>query len=229
MIILPAPQIDAAATAALWPVPSGNLAVFSPVEGGAYHSPLAVIGLARTTEGFVTIDLVDSAGQVLAQRATQSGTTDYAFFSTALRFTVSDVTSATLNIVEMDLADGAVLSELSVPVTLIPGQRVIDVTAPVVGQLACDQVLVSGYSSTHEANVVLTLLESLGTQLEQMPATGGAFGNYRDFVATFDYTNDQPVPLLVSFEETDASGRFPSIDKTVVPLILYPAYSAVCR
>ena len=75
---------------------------------------------------------------------------------------------------------------------------------------------------------LITLQEPLGSVLEQVPASGGTMGNYRDFVVELAYTTDKAVPLLISLEETDAGDRFPAIDKTVVPAILYPAYSAVC-
>jgi uncharacterized surface protein with fasciclin (FAS1) repeats len=229
LIILPMPQIDLDTAAELWPLPAGNLALFSPVESGGYHSPLVINGLARSAEGFVAIDLVDAQGQVLAQRAAQGGMTDFAFFQTSLRFSVFEVTEATLRIVEMDMADGSILTEVSVPLTLIPGQRVIDVTSPVVGQLACGQVLVGGYSNTFEANVVLTLQTPLGAQLEQLPAMGGTLGVYRDFVTPLAYTGDETAPLLVSLEEQDASGRFPAIDKTVVPFVFVPADDPACQ
>ncbi len=230
VIIVPAPTTanTSANAAHIWSEPNSNIVVFSPVDAGGYHSPVEVIGLSQTAEGNVSINLVRPDGALLGQRTTLGGALDYAFFQTHLRFSVSEVTTATLNVVETDMADGTILTTISVPITLLPGQRVIDVTTPGVGQALCDQILVSAYSNTFEANVVLTLSTPEGEILVDLPATGGTLGTYRDFAMLLPYEIDEATPLLVSVTETDASGRFPSIDQTVVPVTLYPAYSAAC-
>jgi uncharacterized surface protein with fasciclin (FAS1) repeats/LysM repeat protein len=230
VIIVPAPvTLTSDSNAAqLWNDPDSNIALFSPVEEGGYHSPVEVIGLAHTAEGNVEVSLIGPDGALLAQRTTLGGALDYAFFQTHVRFNVQDVTEATLNVIEMDMADGSILTEISVPVTLLPGQRVIDVTTPGVGQAACEPLLVSGYSNTFEANVVLRLTDPDGETLAEVPAMGGTLGVYRDFVTTLPYQVDEGTPVLVSVTETDASGRFPSIDQTVIPVTLYPAYNAAC-
>ena len=228
IIVVPAPAVDDTTATALWDAPEGGIELLSPVAGG-YHSPVEVVGLSQTFEGNLLIVLAAADGTILAERTTAGGTADSAaFFHTSLRFTVDDVTPATLNVVEIDLADGIVLTERSVELVLLPGQRVVDVTTPVVGQTICDEVLVSGYSNTFEANVVLTLRDQGGAEIEQLSASGGTLGTYRDFVASFTTTVDAPTPLLVSLHESDASGRFEQIDATLIPITLYPAGSAEC-
>jgi hypothetical protein len=128
----------------------------------------------------------------------------------------------------MDMADGSMISNFETPITLLPGQRVIDVNSPVVGQAVCNPILVSGYSNTFEANVVLTLSEPSGDVVAQMPTIGGTMGTYRDFAAALPYTVTQATPLLLSVAETDASGILSTIDETVLPVTLYPNYSSAC-
>ena len=230
VIIVPAPvTLNSDSSAAhLWDDPESNIALFSPVAEGGYHSPLEIIGLAHTAEGHIEVTLVGPDGALLAERATLGGALDYAFFQTYVRFNVQDVTEATLNVIEMDMADGSIVTEVGIPITLLPGQRVIDVTTPGVGQAACEPLLVSGYSNTFEANVVLRLTDPNGETLAEVTAMGGTLGVYRDFVTTLPYPVDEGTPVLVSVTETDASGRFPSIDQTVIPVTLYPAYNAAC-
>ena len=50
----------------------------------------------------------------------------------------------------------------------------------------------------------------------------------RDFGATFDFAGDETLALLVTAYEVDASGRFDSLDRTVVPITYYPAGSTAC-
>ncbi|MCC6457588.1 MAG: fasciclin domain-containing protein [Caldilineaceae bacterium] len=228
VIIVTAPVTDATAAAQLWEEPTTNIALFSPVANGGYHSPIEIIGLSRTAEGTIAVNLVGSDGNLLAQRMTLGGAEKYAFFHTDVRFYVPDNTEATLNVLEMDMADGSILSTLETPLTLLPGQRLIDVTSPAVGQAVCDPILVSGYSNTFEANVVLTLRDPSGQTLAQLPTLGGTLGTYRDFATPLPYTVSAATPLLLSVTETDASGLLNTIDETVIPVTLYPAYSAAC-
>jgi hypothetical protein len=160
---------------------------------------------------------------------TLGGSEDYAFFQTDLRFDVRDATEATLNLLEIDMADGSILSTVDTPLTLLPGQRVLDVTIPVVGDTVCDPIVVSGYSNTFEANVVLTLQDPNGQVLAEIPTIGGSMGTYRDFATPLPYNVSEATPLLVSVSETDAEGNLPSIDQTVIPVTLFPPFSAACH
>ncbi|MCC6169880.1 MAG: fasciclin domain-containing protein [Caldilineaceae bacterium] len=224
------PSAPIAAPAEVWAAPEGPLEVFAPVSGGAYHSPIDVTGLARTFTGHVAISLVGEDGTLLAERATVGGTGDeYAFFATYLRFTVSEPTGATLHVTDMDMAEGTVMAQVSVPVTLLPGQRAVDVTYPAVGDRVCGALTAGGYSNTFEANVVVELLAHAGGLLEQLPAMGGTLGFYRDFVAPLAYTLPAgPEALLLVASESDAGGRYPHIDRTAIPFTLYPAGSEAC-
>jgi hypothetical protein len=205
------------------------ITVFSPVEGGAYHSPIEVTGLSRTFEGNVSVSLLNADGAVLAERIAAGGSDAFGFFHTYVRFAVDTPTAAVLTVVEMDMAEGTVLSEARRPVVLLPGQRTVDLTYPSAGAAVCGPLLVSGYSSTAEANVVLELLSAEGELLEQVSATGGTLGVYRDFVAPMDYdVLDVPAAALVSVHETDASGRYGHVDQTVLPITIHSAGDPAC-
>ena len=141
-----------------------------------------------------------------------------AFFRTYVRFEITEPTAAVLAVGGQEIA-----------VTLIPGQRFVDVNRPAVGGAACGAVTVNGYSNTFEANVVLALSTRDGQVLEELPATGGSLGVYRDFAATFGFVGDETVALLAAAYETDASGQYAAIDRTVIPVTYYPAGSAACE
>ena len=217
-MILPmiAADQEAVAAANAWPAPVDGPEVFSPVAGTAYHSPIAITGLAQPGAGDLAVSLTGTDGILLAERTVAVGEAA-AFFQTYIRFEVTEPITAVLTI-----------GNREVPVTLVPGQRFIDVNNPAVGAVACGQVTVDGYSNTFEANVVLTLTTHDGRSLAEMPTMGGAYGLYRDFGATFDFSGDETLALLVTAYEVDASGRFDSLDRTVVPITYYPAGSTAC-
>jgi hypothetical protein len=233
IVVVPASSssLDAqAAPSEVWVEPADSIELFSPVAGGAYHSPLAVTGLSSTFQGAVSVMLVGAEGDVLAERTTMGGADgEYAFFDTFLRFSVNEPTVVMLKVVDMDMAEGTVLSEVSRELVLLPGQRTVDITYPAVGASVCGELIASGYSNTFEANVVVELRTREGELLEQLPAMGGTLGVFRDFALALDNTvEDEPMATLLSMTETDASGRYQSVDKTVMPLTLYPADSAEC-
>lgn len=223
------PRSPVAAPADIWTAPEGALELLSPTTGG-YRSPLDVVGLSQTLMGSVDVTLVDEAGTVLAERLTMGGTVDtHAFFHTFLRFSVTEPIAAVLSVVDMDMAEGLVTEQVQIPLTLLPGQRLIDVTYPTVGGVVCGTLTATGYSNTHEANVVVELLSRDGAVLEQVSAMGGTLGIYRDFVAPLAYVvSDGAQPVLLAAYESDASGRFPHVDKQVVPFTLYPEGSDAC-
>lgn len=232
VIIAPESVADMAAAAHNWPWPVEAIALLSPVATGGYHSPLNIIGLAQTFGGHIALNLTAPDGTVLAQRMTLGGEDNYAFFQSSLRFHVDEVTEAILSAHEVDLADGTLLYTTETPVTLLPGQRFVDVNSPAIGAMVCDPILVSGYSNTFEGNVVLSLYTPEGELLTQLPTIGGTMGFYRDFATPLPYPKDvalnQATPLLVSVTETDAAGILTTIDETRIPVTLYPRYSAVC-
>jgi hypothetical protein len=75
---------------------------------------------------------------------------------------------------------------------------------------------------------VLTLRQPDGNILAQIPTIGGTMGVYRDFAEALAYAVTEPMAVLVSVAETDASGLLNTIDETVIPVTLYPAYNAAC-
>jgi uncharacterized surface protein with fasciclin (FAS1) repeats len=228
VIIAPATVTDTTAAARLWPETDANIAIFSPVAAGGYHSPIEIIGLSSTVEGNVAVNLSLADGTLLGQRMTLGGAEEHGFFHTNVRFHVNESAEAILSILEIDMAEGSILYTVETQITLLPGQRFIDVNSPVVGQSVCDPIIVSGYSNTFEANVVLTLSEADGNILLQMPTLGGSLGVYRDFATPLSYAVEEATPLLLSVAETDASGLLNTIDETIIPVTLHPNFSAAC-
>jgi hypothetical protein len=113
---------------------------------------------------------------------------------------------------------------VSLPLTLLPGQRVVDLNAPAPGDGACGSVYVSGYSNTFEANVLVTLSARSGAVLTSTSTLGGNLGVYKDFSTVLGYDPAAPMPALVGVTEGSPAG-FGYIDYTRVPVALYPARS----
>ena len=212
----------------MWRDPAVAIEVFSPVADALYHSPLVVNGFSRTFEGSVNLRLSDRDGQVLAERNTQGGASDgFAFFDSTLRFTVGEMISGTLEVFETSAKDGSEINKVTIPLVLLPGQRVIDLNQPTVGKQVCSPVWVSGYSNTFEAQVAVTLEDRDGTQLALATALGGNLGLYADFSTTISQTVPTPQPVLIGAFEESAAG-FGKIDYTRVPVELHADGSAVC-
>lgn len=210
----------------VWSDPGQAIEVFSPVADGLYHSPIEVRGFSQTFEGVVNIRLraVGGAidGEVLGARTALGGSVDgFAFFDSYLRFTTSEVISATLEVFEVSAKDGSEIHKVSIPLTLLPGQRVVDLNAPATGDRVCSPIYVSGYSNTFEATVLVTLSARDGTVLTSTSALGGNLGVYADFNAPLAYPVSAPQPVLVGATEESAAG-FGPIDYTRVPVSLYP-------
>jgi LysM repeat protein len=224
------PAEEEAGGIAFWNLPESRIQLFSPSTGGAYHSALDVTGLSRTFEGNVGMYLVDEAGSILARRFANGGTLDEpSFFHTRLRFTVTEPTPALLKVFEIDARDGSRIDEVQISITLLPGQRAIDIDRPAVGEDLCAAVFVTGYSNTFEATVILELWDAEGELLEQTFTAGGTLGVYRNFFAAFDTRVSEPTPIFVAVYEIDASGRFDHIDKSVIPATLFPESGAACN
>ena len=202
--------------------------MFSPVADGLYHSPIEVRGFSQTFEGVVNMRLRAwgrADGEVLGERTAMGGSVDgFAFFDSYLRFTTSEVISATLEVFEVSAKDGSEIHKVSIPLTLLPGQRVVDLNAPVSGAGACGSVYVSGYSNTFEANVLVTLSARSGEVLTSTSTLGGNLGVYKDFSTVLGYDPAEPMPVLVGVTEGSPAG-FGYIDYTRVPVSLYPARS----
>ncbi len=212
----------------VWSPPTSPIELFSPVAAGIYHSPIEIIGFSQTFEGNVNVRLTDVNGNVLAERNTIGGSVDgFDFFHTYIRFTVTDPIDATLAVFDISANDGNEISKVEIPLVLRPGQRVIDVNTPAVGAAICNPVVVSGYSNTFEANVVVDLRQRNNTVIDQISAQGGNLGIYANFTAAIADAVSAPQPRLVSAYEGDAAG-FGLIDQTVIPVTLYPANSGPC-
>lgn len=223
----PTPTATPSATV-VWTDPAQPIEVFSPVTEGLYHSPMVVNGFSRTFEGNVNLRLTDNNGQVLAERNTLGGSVDgFAFFDSYLRFTVSEMISATLEVFDTSAMDGSEISKVTIPVVLLPGQPVIDLNRPTVGEQVCNPVLVNGYSNTFEANVVVTLDRRDGTELALTTTLGGNLGVYADFSTLISHTVTAPQPVLVGAYEGSPAG-FGLVDHTRIPIELHPAGSGVC-
>ena len=211
-----------------WSDPATHIELFAPVADVAYHSPIDIIGLSQTFEGTVNVRLLDRDGGVLAERATIGGSVDgFDFFHTYLRFTVTEVQTGTVEIFEESAEDGSRLTEILVPVILLPGQRVLDLHAPAVGSAVCNNITMSGYSSTFEATVGVDIRQRSGELITETFTMGGNLGIYTDFSIGLSVPITQPTALLVSAHETSAeSGGL--IDLARVPITLYPTDSEEC-
>jgi LysM repeat protein len=216
------------ATGPVWPNPAAQIELFSPQANGLYHSPIEVIGFSQTFEGSVSLRLTGADGTVLAERHTQGGSVDgFDFFHSYLRFSVSEQISGTLEVFEISAKDGSEINKVTVPLVLLPGQRVIDLNRPEVGASVCSPLFVDGYSNTFEATVGVDLRTRAGTLITQTSAMGGNLGFYADFSATLNHDVAAPQPVLVSAFEGAASGAG-DIDRTSIPLSLYPPGSSQC-
>ncbi len=212
----------------VWSPPPSAIELFSPVAAGIYHSPMEIIGFSQTFEGNINVRLTAGNGNVLAERNTIGGSVDgFDFFHTYIRFTVTDPIDATLEVFDISANDGSEISKVQIPLMLRPGQRVIDINRPTVGAAICNPVVVSGYSNTFEATVVVDLRLRNSTVIDQISAQGGNLGVYASFTAAIANQVSAPQPRLVSAYEGDAAG-FGLIDQTVIPVTLYPANSGPC-
>ena len=231
------PEITATATVSATPVitapvvwtdPQLPIELFSPVGDGLYHSPIEVIGLSQTFECIVNLRLCEGGGTILAERSTTGGAVDgFAFFHSYLRFTVTEPMTGVLEIFETSAKDGSEISQVTIPMTLLPGQRVIDINNLTPGKAVCAPIVVAGYSNTFEASLLVELSERSGAALSQTPATGGNLGVYAEFLTTLEADADAAQPLLVGAYEEAASGDGP-VDRTRFPVTLYPVGSDEC-
>lgn len=211
-----------------WTTSDVSIEVISPVSNTRYHSPIEIIGFAQTFEGIVNIRLLDSDGNVLAERAALGGSAEgHQFFHTYLRFVVTEEVSGTLELFEFAASGDNQPPDVVIPLTLLPGQRFIDLGTPNPGDNFCGTVAVAGYSLTFEGNVPVTLAERDGTPITTVPTTGGGQA-YRDFGLTIeDVTVDEPRPLLVSAYEVSAADGV-QIDTIRIPISVYPVGHAAC-
>ena len=231
------PEVTATATVTATPVitepvvwtdPALPIELFSPVGNGLYHSPIEVIGFSQTFEGNVNLRLTDDGGNVLAERSTIGGSVDgFAFFHSYLRFTVTEPITGLLEIFETSAKDGSEINKVAIPMTLLPGQRVIDINNVTPGGAVCAPVVVAGYSNTFEASLLVELVNRSGSTLNQTSATGGNLGVYAEFLATLESEESEAQALLVGAYEEAASGDGP-VDRTRYPVTLYPAGSEEC-
>lgn len=213
---------------AVWPDPATAIEVFAPLANERYRSPVDVNGLSRTFEGNVYLRLVDADGNLLGEHRTRGGMTSFAFFHGYLRFEVTKEMAATLEIYEAAAVDQPPITSVKIPISLEPGQRLIDLNAPLPGSKVCGRVLVQGYSNTFEANVVVELLARNGEVVEQATATGGNLGIYGDFGTYLNYEATAPRSALVgAYEVSPRDGV--RVDHARVPVSLYPGDSSACR
>jgi len=215
-------------TTLVWTDPAAPIELFSPVTSGLYHSPIEVVGFSQTFEGNVNLRLSDSEGNILAERNTIGGSVDgFAFFHSYLRFSVTEPITGVLEVFDISAQDGSEINTIAVPMTLLPGQRVLDITHPTPGGTVCSPVVIAGYSNTFEATLTVDLRERNGDAISQTVAMGGNLGIYAEFLATLDADATTAQPLLVGAYEEAASGAG-AVDQTRFPVTLYPADSEEC-
>lgn len=213
-----------------WPAPATAIEVFSPVAGGMYHSPIEIIGNSLTFEGVVNIRLSLEDGTVLAERTTQGGGTEHRFFHSYVRFEILEQEpqphDATLEVFEISAKDGSEINKVTIPITVAPGQRSIDVLQPGVGAKVCNPIPVAGYSFTFEANVNLAAQSREGATLIEDNAMGGGI-DYQDWSAELGPVAPPQRAVLVSVHDHSAKdGQV--IDETRIPVTLLAVGSNAC-
>jgi LysM repeat protein len=215
------------ASSPVWPDPPTAIEVFSPLANERYRSPIDVNGLTRTFEGNVYLRLFAADGTLLGQRRARGGMTSFEFFHSYLRFEVMQETAAVLEIYEAAAADQPPITIIRIPITLEPGQRLVDLNLPTPGSDVCGPVLVQGYSNTFEANVVVELTERNGSVLASANATGGNLGVYGEFAAYLNPNMTAPRAALVgAYEVSPRDGV--RVDHARAPISLYPVDSSAC-
>lgn len=209
-----------------WSEPDVNIEVISPVAETQYHSPIEVIGYSRTFESQVDMQLIGADGIVLAERSASGGGADgYDFFHTYLRFNVTEPMTATLELFDQSGPEGKG-HLVSLPLTLLPGQRFIDLDEPAVGEVICGTAAISGYSLTFEANVSLQVDNRNGVARQVDYAMGGGV-DYREFSKQLPIPVDGATPLMIGAHEVSAAdGEL--IDWTRIPVSVYHADSSAC-
>lgn len=213
-----------------WPAPQAAIEMFSPVAGGLYHSPIEVIGNSLTFEGQVNIRLSLADGTVLAERYAMGGGTEHRFFHTYVRFEIltgdPEPQDAVLEVFEVSAKDGSEINKVSIPITVAPGQRSIDVLQPEVGAKVCNPIPVAGYSFTFEASVNLVAEKRDGTALLEGNAMGGAL-YYLDWSTELGPIDPPARAVLVSVLDHSAKDG-QAIDETRIPVTLLAVGSKGC-
>jgi LysM repeat protein len=213
-----------------WPAPATAIEMFSPVAGGLYHSPIEIIGNSLTFEGVVTMRLSLEDGTVLAERTTLGGGTEHRFFRTYIRFEILEENpqphDATLEVFEISARDGSEINKVTIPLTIAPGQRSIDVLQPEVGAKVCNPIAVAGYSFTFEANVGLAAQSRDGATLLEGNAMGGGI-DYQDWGAELGPITPPVRAVLISVRDHSAKDG-QAIDETRLPVTLLATGSSAC-
>lgn len=224
----PTPTPTPSAPLSPWLPPTVSIEIFSPVVNGVYHSPIEVVGFSQTFEGQVNLRLLNEGGDVLAERMTLGGSVDgFAFFHTYLRFNTTEEQNGILEVFEISAKDGSEINKVTMPLLLLPGQRVVDLNRPVVGATVCSPVLIEGYSNTFEANVVVRLGQRDGVTIIEDNTMGGTLGVYRGFSTILAHSVTTPQAILVSAYELNGRG-IGEIDHTRIPVTLHPADTPQC-
>lgn len=204
-----------------WQMAAAPIEIFSPVTLGAYHSPMEIIGCIHSASDRINIRLADTGGNIIARRTLSIKPGNAVFFHTYLRFETYLEQNAILEVCECSADDGSEINQIRLPLTITPGQRYIDLTAPTVGANLTNPILVSGYSNTFEANVIVELSYREGGYLVRQPVQGGSYGFYRDFHLTFTEAASVSRAVLISVYELDP-GSGAAIDQTRVPITVLP-------
>jgi LysM repeat protein len=212
----------------LWTASATVVELFSPVEQGYYHSPLEVNGFLNAVQGELLIRLLDAQGNILAERNGIGGVTHgLNFFQTYLRFVVEEETPTRLVVFRISARDGESLDQIEIPIVLLPGQRAVDLFNPRPGELACAGVFMNGYATTTEGEVLVTIEERDGAFVKSEKAPAGRPDFYAAFRKTIPFDVDVARPLLISVHSPGPNGER-IIDRTRVPIILFPTDSSFC-
>jgi hypothetical protein len=101
--------------------PGGFIVVDLPGPGAEVTSPVEIGGNADVFEAVVSIQILDSDGNVLAETTTMAtcGTGCRGTFEKRVRFTVSETQPGTIAVYEVSAKDGSEINVVRIPVTLV--------------------------------------------------------------------------------------------------------------
>jgi hypothetical protein len=117
----PTQTVALSPTAIASPAASSNIEVMSPRVGEKVFSPLAVSGNARVFESVVSLRLLDSQGNILAQATAIANAPDmgkFGPFQAKIEYQLTQPQNGTLEVFAVSPKDGSEIDKVTVPIEL---------------------------------------------------------------------------------------------------------------
>lgn len=118
---IPTQTVALSPTAVASPAASTNIEVMRPQKMDKAFSPLVVSGNARVFENVVSVRLIDSSGNVLAQTTTMANSPDagkFGPFQAEIEYKVDSPQKGTLEVYAVSPKDGSEIDKVTIPVDL---------------------------------------------------------------------------------------------------------------